>query len=425
MHGFVKVAAVGIAAVAPLASCGGGQADTAAPTGSTFDVTASAGELQATLSLAPDSLPEGTAPRDVGLEMLVDENAESGAPTVALLLLPDRLILDEAATLTVGLPDALLNSAFMVIHVSGDSVEFLEGELVAVDGDVFFRIPITHFSLVDLTRIFGVIGSSLSVAPERVSVGQTHEALATIRLSTEPIEVFLSFRSEDGNFRRFRFSAPQAPLVWGSARTQEWKHRRWSPDQSPVEVTRTASGWETSSHVAACLEPDGPGRSGLSSVGFQTTLRANVTLLNRGEPEPRNFIGFSQLFLAEEGPTLGDDSVERNVAAATVDLLDLAEGDTVAVLLWVSTWHESTCEAASGSTTEATITSSTDGVGSSTVTTGLPSPPVSKIGEASDESGDAGDVRYDIRNLNHEEQDGSHSLSLQLGRGLVVGDGGG
>ena len=163
----------------------------------------------------------------------------------------------------------------MAIHVSGDSVEFLEGELVAVDGDVFFRIPITHFSLADPTRIFGVIGSSLSVAPERVSVGQTHEALATIRLSTEPIEVFLSFRSEDGDFRRFRFSAPQAPLVWGSARIQEWK----------------------------------------------------------------------------------------------------------------------------------------------------PSPPVSKIGEASDESGDAGDVRYDIRNLNHEEQDGSHSLSLQLGGGLVVGDG--
>ena len=50
---------------------------------------------------------------------------------------------------------------------------------------------------------------------------------------------------------------------------------------------------------------------------------------------------------------------------------------------------------------------------------------MSKIGEASDESGDAGDVRYDIRNLNHEEQDGSHSLSLQLGGGLVVGDGGG
>ena len=166
MHGFVKVAAVGIAAVALLASCGGGQADTAAPTGSTFDVTASAGELQATLSLAPDGLPEGTAPRDVGLEMLVDENAESGAPTVALLLLPDGLILDEAATLTVGLPDALLNSAFMAIHVSGDSVEFLEGELVAVDGDVFFRIPITHFSLVDLTRIFGVIGSSL-LPPQR------------------------------------------------------------------------------------------------------------------------------------------------------------------------------------------------------------------------------------------------------------------
>ena len=166
----------------------------------------------ASLSLAPGSLPEGVPLDDVQVMVLVDEAAEPGAPVVAVQLLPEGLVLTEPATLTVSLP-ATLESGLMAIHQSGDSIEFVDGEIQQDDDGVSsFLTPITHFSRF-LIYEAPVFVTSVSWTPEQVSVGQTQTAQATIT-ANDTVSLWFSFEADGpGTARLLEFSL-QRPVVF-------------------------------------------------------------------------------------------------------------------------------------------------------------------------------------------------------------------
>ena len=209
MRGLLTSALLGAAAAVLLSSCGGAS-ETGATSEGTSVITASAGGLQATLSLTPESLPDGVSLSEVELEMLVAETIEPGAPMLAVRLLPDDLVLEEPATLTVGLPDEPYGS-FMAIHTWGDSMEILDGEIRQVDGVASFVTSIEHFSGIWFEvfgdRFFDVV---VSHAPERVTPGETAEAWATITAKSDLVSFWFKLDHESA-FREYGFSAPSRP----------------------------------------------------------------------------------------------------------------------------------------------------------------------------------------------------------------------
>lgn len=222
---------------------------------------------RATLSLQPGSLPEGFSPDDVQLEMIVDEAGEPAAPVVAVQLLPDGLVLAEPATLTVALPEAL-EVGFMAIHMSGDSIEFLEGDIQIDDDGVFtFQTSVEHFSVVSF-YLSPFFETSASATEEQVSVGQIQRVDATITRRTDPISLWFSFISDPFETARlFRFSAPQVPfgfedpeIVWGTE----------SGAGGPQSFSSVAGLWEPRTHRPRVEVPLVWG-SGDGSCGFATT----------------------------------------------------------------------------------------------------------------------------------------------------------
>ncbi len=111
--------------VLALAACGGAGDEV----GSNDDrAVIESSDGMASLTLSPASLPEGVSIDEVQLDVLVDETAEPGAPLLAVRMQPDGLVLSESAELTIALSEAL-EGGFMAIHMSGDLIEFLDGDI--------------------------------------------------------------------------------------------------------------------------------------------------------------------------------------------------------------------------------------------------------------------------------------------------------
>ena len=178
--------------------------------------------------------------------------------------------------------------------------------------------------------------------------------------------------------------------------------RFWNPDVAQdVTVEETVSGWETSTISASCLEPN------RLAPFFRGGVIVQLKLVSIGPPVDQNFLEFASAFNGAGRVTAFDED-----AVGTLPRDPVFEGRTFSAFIVVEGLGQPPCEASDDATSTSTTASTTDGAGDFTDTSGPPQPPVNKIGEASDESGDAGDPRYDITELTHEEQDGSHSLSL-------------
>ena len=323
-----------------VSACGGGASDS----------KVESEDGRATLSLQPGSLPEGVSPDNVQLEVIVDETAEPGAPVVAVQLLPDGLVLSEPATLTIALPEAL-EGGFMAIHMWGDSIEFLDGDIIQDDDGVFaFQTSVGHFSWVFFfPEVFFEV--SLSVDPEHVLVGQTQRATATITAKTEPISLWLQFRSDPPDtVRLFQFSAPQPPISFKRTKIS-WDWMFWDfdvPPDPPLEITATPTGWETSLVFATCKkdnvdDADGP--------WFGSSMIFDVTLLSRGEPVLRDSVRFPR-------KPVGDPD-RFFVPPGDVELLDLSPGDRFKAIVGLAAQVKSLCTESSTTTMATAMTTST------------------------------------------------------------------
>ena len=351
-----------------ISACGG---DTPGP--ASVDIVAS-GDVSATLSLAPGSLPEGVTSDDVQVAVLVDETAEPGAPMLAVQFLPDGLVLAEPATLTISLPEAL-QGGFMAIHRSGDSIEFLDGDIIPQDdGVISFETSVQHFSHLTFHDLGGALfATSLSVRPEQVTVGQEHVAIATITANIVPVPIWLPFESDpDGTFRLLEFSAPQPPIRFEDPEIVHGNNvLEWDPHRSLVDVTETLAGvgiWKSDEDASStCLIPNS------SPTTFLSDVHAAVTLLDRGAAEERDFLGFAARLLT-------DDDVERSLdAIGPVELLQASPGDVFDVTMFLVFSAPSRC---TGSTATATPTST------STTTTA----PSSDEGGSSESEGQATEI---------------------------------
>ncbi|MCH8984595.1 MAG: hypothetical protein IH943_10935 [Acidobacteria bacterium] len=324
-----------------VSACGGGASDG----------VVESGDGRATLSLQPGSLPDGVSPDDVQLEVLVDETTEPGAPVVAVQLLPDGLVLTEPATLTVALPEAL-EGGFMAIHQSGDSIEFLNGDIIQQDDGAFsFQTPIGHFSVMYLSP-GPFFEASLSLDPEQVSVGQTQDAAATIAAKTDPISMWFYFEESDpeDTFRLFRFAALQEPVSFGDAEIR-WSRgiRFWNPKVRSAKIIETQFlEWETSPASSTCLGPN------KTKPYFVSRSAFSLTLLSRGEPVPRGFVQFSRRLageLTKPPPSVGAGG------GGSVKLLDMSPGDTIDVVAFIFETEPSICTKAGASGSGTTTTS--------------------------------------------------------------------
>ena len=279
-----------IALVLLVAACGGGDSDGEA---AAEDIIESA-DGRATLSVQPGSLPEGVSLDDVQLAVLVDEGAEPGAPVIAVQLLPEGLVLTEPATLTIKLP-GVLEGGFMAIHMSGDSIEFLDGDIIQQDHEVFaFQTSVGHFSVLSIHDLGSFFETSMTLNPNPVSVGEKQRAAATIAAKTDPITLWIEFESEPGTRRLFRFSAPQPPFSFDAKFTWGGFNRLyWDPLARSVEITEAQFDWETSPASSTCTEVNG------SMTYFKSKAVLFLTLLSRGEAEARGFGEFSQDLVEE------------------------------------------------------------------------------------------------------------------------------
>jgi hypothetical protein len=323
----------------------------------------------------PGSLPEGVSSDDIQVAVLVDETAEPGAPVMAVQLVPDGLVLAEPATLTISLPERL-QGGFMAIHRSGDSIEFLDGDIIPRDdGVISFETSVQHFSHLtfhDLGEALFV--TSLLVSPEQVTVDQEHVAIATITANVVPVPIWLPFESDpDGTFRLLEFSAPQPPIHFEDPEIVHGASvLEWEPHRSLVDVTETLAGigiWKSDEDASStCLIPNS------SPTTFLSDVHATVTLLDRGTAEERDFLGFAARLLTGE-------NVERTLdAIGPVELLQASVGDVFDVTMFLVFSAPSRC---TGSTATATSTSTT------TTTTTAPS---SDEGGSSEFEGEATEI---------------------------------
>lgn len=361
------------------AACGGGSSDGDTAEGDAEATVESADGLAA-VSFQPGSLPEGVLLEDIQVEVIVNDTDEPAVPVVAVQLLPDGLVLAEPATVTIALP-AALEGGFMAIHMSGDSIEFLDGDIQPADQGFSFSTSVRHFSLIGLwSQLFETL---LSVNPEQVSVGQTQHAAATITAKVGPISRWFRFSSDErGTARLFRFSAPQPPIFhenaeihWNpSTRSEvlipvEHPSGLWDPEVAqPVEITKTPTGWETSSASSSCLKPNA------AIVQFRSKVSFNLTLLSRGEPAFHDFLSFFSQTLSAE---LGDPHDSIGASADRVALLDLSPGDTFQAKAFLVRGGLAPCSGAKDSTTTSSTTTTEAVSGSGTTTTTQPPAPES------------------------------------------------
>jgi hypothetical protein len=324
------------------------------------------GDVLASLSLASESLPEGVSLDDVRVEVMVTENAVPGVPAMMVQLLPDGLVLSEPAALTVALPEAP-DGGLLALHISGDSVEFLGGEIQQDDEGFSFRTTVEHFSRVSfyLWSDQPWYETSLSANPDHVSVGQTQRADVTITKKPGVLSLWLTFYQWDleDTYRLFRFSPPERLDHYShfGAKHVVWDQRdptviRWDP-RSVSEIFFGETGveelftkkWEASV-TSECVSPNNWGPS------FRTTVYFDLTLLQRGEPEEKSFWedGNWEEAVVEASPP---GSVTRHTDQSRSEkLLEVPLGDTLqaSANLWARA--PSVCAAADTTTTTTTTT---------------------------------------------------------------------
>ena len=344
-----------VALVLLVSACGDGGSDG----GVSADNLVESADGQATLTLQLGSLPEGVSLEDVQLNVLVDESAELGAPVMAVQLLPDALVLAESATLTVELPDSLADGGFLAMHQSGDFVEFLEGDILQIEGDILFSASVTHFSTVSFTGNFFVDFAVVPV-PQRVSVGQVQTITLEATPKENPVVWFHIPSDPEGTFREFKFSTPDLFGVGTSlyddltytVPDRERESDAWEPSSQTLAMSPTPDHWidEVSSK---CLQPNEDWIVALVNVDFSLTLKAKAE-----NPQTKQFIYFSHVLSGDSGePPIETTSGMGRFNPGTAgkdDPFPKAQGIAV---VWVRTGCTETAV-----TTSSTTTTTTGGV---------------------------------------------------------------
>jgi hypothetical protein len=362
-----------------VSACGG---DSAEPTST--EIVAS-GDVSATLSLVPGSLPEGVSSDDVQVTVQVEESGEPGAPRLAVQLLPDGLVLAEPATLTIPLPEALQNG-FMAIHTSGDSIEFLDGDIIPRDnGVVAFEASVGHFSVVSFYDD-SFVDVSLSVWPLPVAVGQQQAADALITYESAPVSLWLRFGSDpEGTVRLVEFSSPRSPsreekirFVWGLVSGRGF----WDPtekmdtffverDQRQIDSeTKQITGTLFLGSGSKCVKANSLPHYFSSKVSFE------LALLSLGDPVIKEFIEVARGVSGSAMVPL--PSIVRD---GSVELLGISPGDTFEAVQFVSDIADSVC-------TESAVTTST----TSTTSTTLGEAPPSTSGSGGSSDGQSTEI---------------------------------
>ena len=260
---------LGIAVV--VAACGGGDGDADAG-----PVVTSADGL-ATLTVDAGSLPAGVALEDLSLEAAVIESDDPAMPMLAVQLLPDGLVLEQPIALTVTLPRPP-SGGLVVVHTSGDSLEFLAGEFEVAGEELTFTTAVEHFSLITYVDYeMAGFAPTLSLAPEQVVEGQSQTAVAKVNLPRIPFNFWGHFSSDSPDeWRLVGFSAPLPPVqlrvpvyVWGSS---------WDPTARRVGATPTPTGWDIGRALSRCVIPN------ITSVQLSAEAVFDVELLGVSAP---------------------------------------------------------------------------------------------------------------------------------------------
>lgn len=293
------------------------------------------GDGLASLSLPAGSLPEGVSLEDVQVHVALSETSKPGEPMMAVLLLPDGLVLTESAALTVDLPEAL-DGGFMAIHQSGDMIEFLDGDIEQDDHGFTFQASIGHFSQVSIYGYDVIFASSLLLVPEQVAKDQVQEAHVTIT-ANDSFSYWVHFDSDGAGTARLLEFALLLPVEY-HGNTVFWDvdlGSDWDPPiRSDLEVVETSTGWEAFAS-STCVRLNSP------SPFFASLATFNLTLLNRGEPQHSVFFEFAQALSglpvqppAASGPDDGGSELE---------LLTLPVGSTFPAKNLFLTKGESVC----------------------------------------------------------------------------------
>lgn len=397
-----------------LVSACGGATDGSVETENGSDVAVESEDGLATLSLPSGSLPEGVSVDDVQLVTLAVESSEPGVPVLVVQLLPNGLILEESANLTVAIPAALAGG-FMAIHVSGDSFEFLEGDIQQDDDGISFRTSIGHFSYVGFHEIL-TFETSVQATLDRLSVGETQQADVTITGKPHLLPLWL-MDSFDG-WIAFTFSAPQPPMRmefawiwWGNvleSQSQSWDPVAFGP--LPEDKTTGVGYWNDDLHdtdvrweasaTSECIEPnrDGP--------MFRGQIYFGLTVMNRGEPTWPDWYTTEPALPTEARPQHIDD----HYGAAS--LSDISVGDSFRAGGYARGEASSVCGDA-GTSTSSTSTSTTE-------------PLVGEDPEGDQEDSESeqvakgeGEPGGDIKSVRHElDASGNHCFIIE-----VYGDG--
>jgi len=350
-----------VAAVVVVASaCGGGTSDSdAAAIEVSAAATVESSDGLASLSFPPGSLPDGMSAGDVQVQVVIDESPEPGIATVAVQLSPDGLALAQDAALTVVLPETL-HDGLIAIHSSGDTIEFVTGDIENNAGVVSFTTPIRHFSRFHLFK--PAFELSVVGVPEQLVEGETHTVNVTLTNGDEPFSFWYHLAADpEGTARLFTFSPPQPPFEidmlahWG--KINQDSQGLWSPEEAPVDIERTSTGWKGSAS-SICQKRHSASPSAVAR------LNANWTLVERGEPVTNELYQFGQLSSPSEATTLTDQALaDRDLASSDrelvgVKLSDASPGDSIRVHVHRLAYTAVECVGAAASSTS-TSTSTT------------------------------------------------------------------
>lgn len=349
-----------------VSACGGGTAADEADSGSeTADESAHTVEADsglASLTLAPGSLPEGVSADEIGLAVAVDEQAEPGTPSMLVQLSPDGLVLEGPATLTLDLPQAALDRGFMVIHQSGDTIEFVEGEIDLTEDGFSFTTAVEHFSRLEIfADSIAFVHTTVTVTPVQMAVGQSQQVMATITPKTEPVVFWVSFASDPrGTWRRVKMSPPSSITVEDAALYRTAEARYWEPYKHEVALTAEGSGWRTEQVTFKCNSPN--------ELGPHSWAKAllRVSLVEVGEPRSNDSLSLAEAFGGAAAPESHPDVINA------LSLLDLEPGASVDVFAYPRGLGTAECVSSSTEDSSTSTSSTTQGGSDTTVAAAAP-----------------------------------------------------
>lgn len=343
------------------------------------------------------ALPDDVSTDEVSLTVVSRESDEPGVPVFAVQLLPDGVVLSEPAALSFDLPDSV-DGGFMVIHQSGDTIEFLGGD-IQHDGDgLSFTTSVAHFSAVLIMENSGAFSSSLALVPETVLEGEIQLAEVAITKEVRPFSVWARVSSDPLNtWRLFEFSAPKLQSVENSVVFWEGLTRHWDPGffdfaLTPSRLEATAS--------STCRIPNE------ETVIFYADLVASATRIGRGDPIERKELSIFTEVLAGENAT--------PVADAGTDLSKAGPGDAVQLKLVEDAHARSVCIDSVATTT--TTTSTTVPVGTSSTSTTTTTTTIDDDGSTggSKTDGDGSDPIGDVMASSNLSSDHPNAQSVDL-----------